>query len=63
MLIKVWDWEKRWECILTLDGHTHYVMQVVFNPKDVNQMCSASLDKKIKVIDFLIDLEHRTLKG
>ncbi len=28
MLIKLWDWEKGWKCVMTFEGHTHYVMQV-----------------------------------
>ena len=49
MSIKLWDWDKKWQCIQTFEGHTHYVMQVVFNPKDNNTFASASLDRTIKV--------------
>jgi WD40 repeat protein len=28
MFIKLWDWEKGWECTTLFEGHTHYVMQV-----------------------------------
>ncbi len=31
------------------EGHSHYVMQVVFNPKDTNTFASASLDRTVKV--------------
>jgi len=48
MLIKLWNWEKSWACQMTFEGHTHYVMQVVFNPKDNNTFASASLDRTIK---------------
>ena len=34
------------------EGHAHYVMQIVFNPKDNNQFASASLDKTVKVENF-----------
>ena len=30
MLIKLWDWEKGWTCNQIFEGHSHYVMQVVF---------------------------------
>ena len=30
-------------------GHSHYVMQVIFNPKDTNTFASVSLDCSIKV--------------
>ena len=49
MLIKLWDWEKKWQCTQVFEGHTHYVMQIVINPKDNNQFASASLDRTIKV--------------
>lgn len=49
MLIKLWDWEKKWTCSQVFEGHTHYVMQIVINPKDNNQFASASLDRTIKV--------------
>ncbi|KAF5942761.1 hypothetical protein HYC85_020403 [Camellia sinensis] len=48
MLIKLWDWEKGWVCTQIFEGHSHYVMQVTFNPKDTNTFVSASLDRTIK---------------
>jgi WD40 repeat protein len=50
MLIKLWDWEKNWQCVQVFEGHTHYVMQLTFNPKDPNTFASASLDRTIKVL-------------
>jgi coatomer subunit beta' len=52
MLIKLWDWEKGWKNIQIFEGHTHYVMQVTFNPKDSNSFASASLDRTVKVAHF-----------
>ena len=49
MMIKLWDWEKKWQCSQVFEGHTHYVMQIVFNPKDNNTFASASLDRTVKV--------------
>nr|KJB13138.1 hypothetical protein B456_002G058900 [Gossypium raimondii] len=49
MLIKLWDWEKDWVCTQIFEGHSHYVMQVTFNPKDTNTFASASLDRTIKI--------------
>lgn len=49
MLIKLWDWERKWSCVQVFEGHSHYVMDVVFNPKDSNQFASASLDRTVKV--------------
>ena len=49
MTVKLWDWEKKWQCSQVFEGHSHYVMMVVINPKDHNQFASASLDRTIKV--------------
>ncbi len=49
MTIKLWDWDKKWQCIQVFEGHTHYVMNVMFNPKDTNTFASCSLDRTIKV--------------
>lgn len=48
-LIKLWDWEKDWECTRIFEGHTHYVMQVAFDPIDPNTFVSVSLDCKAMV--------------
>lgn len=58
MLIKLWDWEKKWTCTQVFEGHTHYVMQIVINPKDNNQFASASLDRTIKV-----SIKNKTIKS
>ena len=50
MVIKLWDWEKDWICAQRFEGHSHYVMQVAFNPKDSLTFSSASLDGTIKVL-------------
>ena len=49
MLIKLWDWDKGWMCTQIFEGHSHYVMQITFNPKDTNTFASASLDRTVKV--------------
>lgn len=49
MFIKLWNWDKGWQCTQIFEGHNHYVMMVVFNPKDPNTFASASLDRSIKV--------------
>ncbi|KAK4844711.1 hypothetical protein QYF36_023546 [Acer negundo] len=48
-LIKLWDWEKDWVCTRIFEGHSHYVMQTAFSPKDINTFASASLDGNVKV--------------
>eukprot|EP00392_Amoebophrya_sp_AT5.2_P001330 g1332.t1 len=50
MTIKLWDWERKWDCAAIYEGHAHYVMMVVqWNPKDTHIFASASLDRTIKV--------------
>lgn len=49
LLIKLWNWERNWACQQVFEGHTHYVMQIVINPKDNNTFASASLDTTVKV--------------
>ncbi|GMN50491.1 hypothetical protein TIFTF001_019646 [Ficus carica] len=63
MLIKLWDWEKGWICTQIFEGHSHYVMQVTFNPKDTNTFASASLDRTIKVWNLSSIDPNFTLEG
>jgi coatomer subunit beta' len=63
MLIKLWDWEQGWNCTQIFEGHTHYVMQVVFNPKDSNTFASASLDHTVKVWSTGQQIPNFTLEG
>lgn len=48
-VVKLWDWEKGWICSQIFEGHSHYVMQVVFHPKETTTFATASLDGTIKV--------------
>lgn len=61
MSIKLWNWEKMWSCQRVFEGHTHYVMQVVFNPKDNNTFASASLDHTVKVWQLGSNVANFTL--
>jgi len=63
MSIKLWDWDKNWANTMIFDGHTHFVMKVVFNPKDPNMFASASLDKTIKVWGINSPNAYFTLTG
>ncbi|XP_041377525.1 coatomer subunit beta'-like isoform X2 [Gigantopelta aegis] len=63
MLIKLWDWDKKWTCTMVFEGHTHYVMQIVINPKDNNQFASASLDRTVKVWHLGSQTANFTLEG
>ncbi|KAJ4851003.1 Coatomer subunit beta' [Turnera subulata] len=62
-LIKIWDWEKDWECTRSFEGHSHYVMQAVFDPKDTNFFASASLDSTIKIWNLGSSTPVATLDG
>lgn len=48
-VLKLWNWRKGWSCYENFEGHSHYVMQVAFNPKDPSTFASASLDGTLKV--------------
>lgn len=63
MTIKLWNWEKMWSCQQVFEGHTHYVMQVVINPKDNNTFASASLDRTVKVWQLGSSSANFTLSG
>nr|CAB3469471.1 unnamed protein product [Digitaria exilis] len=63
MLIKLWDWDKGWMCTQIFEGHSHYVMQVTFNPKDTNTFASASLDRTTKIWSFGSPDPNFTLDG
>eukprot|EP00877_Chromochloris_zofingiensis_P000490 jgi/Chrzof1/10441/UNPLg00368.t1 len=63
MLIKLWDWDKGWACVQMFEGHSHYVMQVTFNPKDTNTFASASLDRTVKVWSLGQPTPNFTLEG
>jgi len=63
MMVKLWDWDNKWQLKHTFEGHTHYVMQLVINPKDNNTFASASLDKTIKVWQFGSSTPNFTLEG
>ncbi|KAH9505874.1 Coatomer subunit beta' [Dermatophagoides farinae] len=63
MLIKLWNWEKNWACTQVFEGHTHYVMQIVINPKDNNTFASASLDRTVKVWQLGSNSANFTLDG
>lgn len=67
MSVKLWDFEKSGgglcENIQYYEGHSHYVMQVCWNPKDTNTFASASLDRSIKVWGINSATAHYTLEG
>lgn len=63
MTIKLWDWDKGWACTQIFEGHSHYVMQVVFNPKDTNTFASASLDRTVKIWSLGQPVPNFTLEG
>ena len=63
MTIKLWDWEKKWQNVQVFEGRSHYVMQIVLNPKDNNQFASASLDRSLKVWQLGSTHPNFTLEG
>nr|ACD37566.1 beta prime coatomer protein complex subunit [Philodina roseola] len=63
MTIKLWDWDAKWALKQTFEGHIHYVMQIVINPKDNNTFASASLDRTVKVWQLGSSQANFTLEG
>ncbi|KAI5120315.1 hypothetical protein M0805_000375 [Coniferiporia weirii] len=49
MTIKAWDWDKQWKNVRIFEGHTHYIMNLAFNPKDTNTFASSCLDRTVKM--------------
>lgn len=62
-LIKLWNWEQNFTCQREFKNHTHYVMQVVFNPKDTGVFASASLDGTVRVWEVSLLAPKFTLRG
>ena len=50
MSMKLWNWDKGWDCIQVFEGHAHYVMMAKFNMKDTNTFASASLEDRKSVV-------------
>ncbi|KAG2381958.1 hypothetical protein C9374_005750 [Naegleria lovaniensis] len=63
MSIRLWDWEDKWRCVRKFEGHTHYVMHVVFNPKDPNIFASCSLDGLVRMWNIHTEQPNFTLQG
>eukprot|EP01122_Echinamoeba_exundans_P011795 TRINITY_DN4813_c0_g5_i1.p2 TRINITY_DN4813_c0_g5~~TRINITY_DN4813_c0_g5_i1.p2 ORF type:complete len:884 (-),score=236.38 TRINITY_DN4813_c0_g5_i1:21-2672(-) len=63
MSIRLWNWDQNWACMRVFEGHTHYVMMVAFNPKDMNTFASASLDRTVKVWNLGSKDPNFTLEG
>ena len=54
MLIKLWDWEKEFQCVRVFEGHDDSIMTIALNPSNSNQFASASLDGTVKVSTLLL---------
>eukprot|EP00475_Leptophrys_vorax_P025589 TRINITY_DN3582_c0_g1_i3.p1 TRINITY_DN3582_c0_g1~~TRINITY_DN3582_c0_g1_i3.p1 ORF type:complete len:791 (-),score=213.32 TRINITY_DN3582_c0_g1_i3:3401-5773(-) len=63
MTIKLWDWDRNWEEVCLFEGHTHYVMQLEINPKDLTTFASAALDHTVKVWGLNSNSPHFSLEG
>jgi coatomer subunit beta' len=63
MSMKLWNWDKGWDCIQVFEGHAHYVMMAKFNMKDTNTFASASLDRTVKVWGLGAAVPHFSLEG
>ena len=63
MSVRMWDWTNNWQCAMVFEGHTHYVMNVAFNPKDSATFATASLDGLIMVWSITSPQRNFTLEG
>lgn len=63
MSVRMWDWSKNWQCAMVFESHTHYVMSVVFNPKDSATFATGSLDGLVMVWSITSSQRNFTLEG
>ena len=63
MTIKMWDLSKNWAHVMTFEGHSHYVMACVFNPKDSSTFATASLDHSLMVWSITSPVRNFVLEG
>ncbi|KAM0929200.1 hypothetical protein ACQ4PT_001775 [Festuca glaucescens] len=61
--IKLWDWDRDWECRQTFTEHLDTVKQVAFNPWDTNCFASVSRDLTVKVWSLDSSRSMYTLAG
>ncbi len=61
--IKLWNWEKGWQCQQVFEGHLYYVMALSINPKDTNTFASACLDRTVKIWSFGNSTPNFTLEA
>ncbi|KAG2556874.1 hypothetical protein PVAP13_8NG173301 [Panicum virgatum] len=62
-LIKLWNWEKGWECARIFEGHSDRVTQVNINPINPNSFASASADCTIKIWNIVSSESKITLSS
>ena len=61
--VKLWDAEFNWACMRTYFGHSHYVMDVRFNPHKPQEFATASLDRVVFLWDLDSSEAMRVLEG
>ena len=49
MKIKLWDYSRDWVNEMTFEGHSNYVMSVVWNPNDQTEFATGALDSFVKI--------------
>ena len=47
--IKIWNYQKDFALVATLEEHKHFVMTLAINPRDLTKFASGSMDKTIKI--------------
>jgi coatomer subunit beta' len=61
--IKIWDYDKNFTLVRSLEEHKNFVMKIALNPKDPSMFASGSMDKKIKLWSITSPNSHITLEG
>jgi len=62
-LIKLWNWDEDWQCMMTFAGHLHYVMMCQWHPTEGRFFVSCSLDSTIKGWSTDSTAERFSLRG
>lgn len=55
MKIKLWNSDKDFALVRSLEEHKHFVLALAFNPKDLSKFASGSMDKTVKIWNLTTD--------
>lgn len=61
--VKLWDHSREFAHVRTLEGHTHFVMDASFSPRDPRLLITCSLDHTLRIWNLETGTGVRTLEG